>query len=171
MDGAIIGRFLPWLSDSEVTSFWLVLAARFHRPQPGQVNTHQLGSEKQPATQTLTGSVTDSVSHYCFKLTHYRAFDGVGMLSCMVTTYGSERCLVVAIYCKVTSPNSSIGATKIYTDLIQDSWQLSQIPFEHKSSKSTLTFWASHLPTYLSTYPPTHLSIYLSIRLPVCPVF
>jgi len=110
--------FLPWLSDSEITSFWLVLAARFHRTQPGQVNTHQWGLEKQPATQTVTGSVTDSVSQCCFKLTRYRAFDVVGMLSCMAT----ERCSLVAIYCKVTSPNSTIGATKIYTDLIQDSW-------------------------------------------------
>jgi len=112
------------------------------------------------------------------------------MLSCMVTTYGSERCLVVAIYCKVTSPISSIGATKIYTDLIRDSWQLSQIPCEHKSRKSTLSGFHTYLPTnppthpsiiylsiYLSIYPSTHLSnlssiylsiIYLSIHPSVC---
>ena len=59
--------------------------------------------------------------------------------------YGSEKCLVVDVYCKVASPNSSIGSTKIYTDLMQDSWQLSQIPFENKFRKSTLNFWVSHL--------------------------
>jgi hypothetical protein len=37
------------------------------------------------------------------------------------------------------------GGTKIYTDLIQGSWQLSQIPFEHMSRKSTINFWVSHL--------------------------
>ena len=45
--------------------------------------------------------MTDSISHCCFKLARYTAFDEVGMLSCMVTMYRSERCLVVAIHCKV----------------------------------------------------------------------
>lgn len=142
--------FLPWSSDSEVTSLWSAQAAgqRKQRDSTGYSQDRQTHtSVGVRITACNPNSIWFSDWFYLTLLfqinTLYSVWWGTNII--MHCNYVWVWKVFGGRYLLQGDLAQSIGVTKTYTDLIQDSLQLSQIPFEHKSRKSTPTFWVSHL--------------------------